>query len=473
MSWVAIENGVVIPMTPDRRIIDGGHVLVHDGRIEAVGQGPAPDRPDLDRLDAAGGLVLPGFVDTHAHAGHGLTKSLGATSSEWMELAGRIYAGATDREFWRAEASLSALERLQCGVTTACLLMGGGPDVMMSEAPGAAQAHLEGVRSVGVAEVLAVGPNRPTGPRAYTDWTSGEAETRTTTPRAQLSVTRALLAARHDPAGLLGLAVCLPVFNAAELASDEEDGPAALSHAAHALAREFGVLLVQDGHREGTMAAAAARVGLGGPNALFAHSIDLTPDDIDALKRSGAAVAHNPSALMSVFGRCPAPELMEQGVTVGIGSDAPAPDRSFDMFRHLFQAHRYHARHFRDDAVLPPWRLLELATIEGARALRLDHEIGSLEPGKRADLMVVDWRKAHLWPPASPVDRLARFANGADVDTVMVAGRVLMRGRRVLTVNPERLLDDAAAAYGLMLARAGISDRFPALAAATREGVRP
>ncbi len=459
MGWLAVQNGVVLPMTQGRPVIERGHVLIEDQRIVAVGAGPAPDRPGLAVLDANGGLVLPGFVDAHAHAGHALTKSLGDTATEWMQIAGRIYAGATDAAFWHAEARLSALERLRGGTTTAALLMGGGPDVMATHTPAAAEAHLDGVRSVGVAEVLAVGPNRPPGPQLYQDWAGGSAQPRHTAPNLQLAVTAGLLR-RYDPRGLQRLAVSLPVFTADELA---DGAVASLSRAALLLARETGALLVQDGHRDGTLAAAAATVGLGGKRALFAHCIDLTEADIDALRRAGAAVAHCPTALMSVFGRCPAPELRAFGVTVALGSDAPAPDRSFDMPRILFQAHRYHARHLRDDAVLPAWELLEMATIEGARALRQESEIGSLEPGKRADLIVVDWRKPHLWPPAAPAERLARFASAADVDSVVVAGRILMRGRRVLSVDENQVLDEAAAAYATMLQRAGLAGRFPIL----------
>jgi 5-methylthioadenosine/S-adenosylhomocysteine deaminase len=184
------------------------------------------------------------------------------------------------------------------------------------------------------------------------------------------------------------------------------------------------------------------------------------------LQESGAKVAHNPSALMSVFGRCPAPELMAKGVTVALGSDAPAPDRPFDLFRIMFHAHRLHARHFADDAVLPPWEVLEMATIDGASALGLEREIGSLEPGKRADLVLVDWRKPHLWPPADPVQRLTRFANGSDIDTVIVAGRVLMRGRRVLGVDEDKVLATAAEAYATMLRRAGLANLHRPLAMA-------
>jgi cytosine/adenosine deaminase-related metal-dependent hydrolase len=458
---IAIEGGVVVAMTGDRKVIGCGYVLVEGDRILEIGKGPAPEIPGLRHIDARGGIVLPGLVDAHAHAGHALTKSLGASSREWMEIAGRIYARATDPDFWRAEAALSALERLRCGTTTAALLMGGGPDVMRTDSIDDAEAHLDAVRGVGIAEVLAVGPNRPSGPRRYQDWTSGVAQDRPVSPRAQLAVSDTLVRRHHESAhGLIRLAVSLPVFSADELADGDPDGPAALSRAAQDLAQSHEVLLVQDGHRDGSIAAAADMVGLGGPRALFAHCIDLTARDIDCLHGSGAAVAHNPSALMSVFGRCPAPELAADGIRVALGSDAPAPDRPFDMFRIMFQAHRYHARHFADDTVLPPWQVLEMATIGGARALGLDREIGSLEPGKRADIIVVDSRRPHLWPPAEPVHRLTRFACGADIATVVVAGRILMLDGKVLSVDENRVLDEARRAYDLMLRRADLTGCF-------------
>jgi len=461
MARLAIENGIVVTMGPDPAPIVGGHVLIEGDRIVAVGPGPAPVGEDTELIDARGGLVLPGLIDTHAHAGHGLTKGLGGTSGDWMTTAGRIYAQATDTDFWRAEARLSALERLSGGVTTACLLMGGGPDVMMTAEAAPIFAHAEGVASIGVAEVLAIGPGRPNGPGRYVDWSGGAARDIATSPGAQLAVTAAALAGPWP--GLVRPALSLPVFSAADLADDDAEGAAAISRSVLAPAADTGPLLVQDGHREGTLAAAEARVGLGGPHAVFAHCIDLTEADIAALTRSGAAVAHNPSALMSVTGRCPAPELIAAGVTVSIGSDAPAPDRSFDVFRNLFQAHRLHARHFRADTVLSCERLLRMATIDAARALGLDAEIGSLEPGKRADVVIVDWRTPHLWPPAEPLQRLTRFATAADVATVVVGGRVRMRDRRFPDLDPDGILDEALSAYATMLARAGLADRFAPL----------
>lgn len=450
-----IENGVILTMDAGRRILEKGHILVEDGRIVAVMEGPAGNMPpDVEHIDASGMVVMPGLIDTHAHAGHMLTKGLGSDSEDWMTITGRIYARATDPEFWAAEAALSAAERIKCGTTTAALLFGGGPDIMRTEAPEAAEAHLAAIADMGVREILAVGPNRPSAKSVYHSHENGTQREIAVSPEEQLAVSAALIDAWAGRNACVQLAVSLPVFNAEEL---EDDDVVDISRKALALAREKGVLLVQDGHRDGSIAANDAKLGLFDNRSLLAHCVDLTDADRAVLKRTGAKVAHNPSALMSVSGRCPAPELMAEGVTVSLGTDAAAPDRSFDMFRNMFQAHRYHARHFRDDAVLPPLQLLEMATIEGARALSMESEIGSLEAGKRADILLVNMRQPHLWPPVHPVQRIARFANGADVDTTIVNGRVLMRKRKLVEHDEDAILDRAEAAFRLAMQRIGLA----------------
>ena len=449
-----IENGVVLTLDAGRRVLEKGFVLVEDGRIAAIGTEAPAVSAEIQRIDAAGMVVMPGLIDTHAHAGHTLTKGLGDRSEDWMTTTGRIYAEASDPEFWAAEAALSALERIKCGTTTAALLFGGGPDIMRTEAPDAAEAHLAAIAGMGVREVLAVGPNRPSANSVYRTYRDDAYDAVAVSPEAQLTVSAALIDAWAGRDDRVRIAVSLPVFDARDL---EDPAVRALCLKARDLAREKGVLLVQDGHRDGSIAANDASLDLFDTRSLLAHCIDLTDEDRAVLKRTGAKVAHNPSALMSVSGRCPAPELMEDGVTVSLGTDAAAPDRSFDIFRNMFQAHRYHARHFRDDAVLPPQQLLEMATIEGARALGMEDEIGSLEVGKRADILLIDMRQPHLWPPTDPVQRLARFANGADVDTTVVGGRILMRGRKLVEADEAAILDRAEKAFRLAMRRAGLA----------------
>ena len=454
-----ITGGIVITIDGTRRVLADGAVAVVGQSIAAVGPSAEVQQrfPQAKRhIDARGMAVLPGFVDTHAHAGHALVKSLGASGDDWMSITGRIYARAADADFWRAEALLSGIERIKCGTTTTCLLLGGGPDVMRSDDTSAADAHCAAIATLGLREVLAVGVSRPPYPNIYLDWDApGAPRERTISAEHELEVTEAVIRRWHGKAdGRIRIAVEFPVLAAAAWAP----GLARIAEAARALSRTNRTLFVQDGHRQGTIAAQERFAGIAGPDALYGHAIDLTEDDIAVLVRTGAKIAHNPSALMSVRGRCPAPELMARGVVVGIGSDAPAPDRPFDMFRHMFQAMRYHARHFRSETALPATRVLEMATIEGARALGLEAEIGSLEPGKKADIILVDLMKPHLAPIGSPVRRLATFANGADVDTVIVDGRVLMAGRTVAGVDERAIIAEAGIAAARAAGRIGLGE---------------
>ncbi|UUZ65428.1 amidohydrolase family protein [Polaromonas sp. P1-6] len=185
----------------------------------------------------------------------------------------------------------------------------------------------------------------------------------------------------------------------------------------------------------------------------MSHSIDLTEEDIAVTLDTDTRIVHNPSAIMSIRGRCPVPELIDAGVTVAIGSDGSAPDRGYDMFRHMSQCMHYHRRHFNDAGVLPHGKVLEMVTIDAARALSMEREIGSLEVGKKADIILVDLFKPHLMPLNMPVYRVTCFANAADVSTTIVNGRILMEDRQVLTVNESEILEDVNEAAERMLDR--------------------
>ena len=190
-----------------------------------------------------------------------------------------------------------------------------------------------------------------------------------------------------------------------------------------------------------------------GPEALLSHSTGLTVEEIRICAETDTKIAHNPSAIASVLARCPAIELMDAGVTVALGSDATAPDRNGDMFRHMQQAMHYHKTFFHDPKILPPGKALEMCTIDGAKALGMEKEIGSLEKGKKADVVLVDLARPHMYPLHMPVFRLVHFANGNDVSDVIVDGRLLMRDRKVKSVNEAKVLDTAQAEAELMLDR--------------------
>ena len=450
-----IRGGVVVTMDPARRVIPGGAVLIRDGHIAAVGLAEDVPAGDAEVIDAAGHAVLPGLIDGHAHAGHGLVKTLaGGDSAAWMAACARIYTQASPPSFWRAEARLAALERLRFGVTTGVSLLGGGDSVMRTDSPAAGAAHCEGVAEVGIRAIMAVGPTRPPHPRTYAD---GDGRTYPVSFEQQLDTCARLIEDWNGGAeGRIAVATLMPVYreavhDQAAVALIERQG-----RAVRELGQRHGTLFHQDGHRSGSLDMARRMFGLLGPDAFMSHCTDLTDADVDALVETGTAVVHNPSAIASVRGYCPVPRLLDRGVTVFLGSDGTAPDRGTDMFRHMFQCMRLHQREHRDERLMPPGKLLEMVTIDASRALRMDDRIGSLEPGKLADVVTVNLRTPHAYPPDMPVWRLACFANGQDVDTVVVGGRVLMRGRQVPHLDEADILDAAAAEAGAMLDRTGL-----------------
>lgn len=462
MRTLVISGGIVVTMDPERRVIHGGTVHVQDGRIVGIaGQDDAINTTEsTEVINATGMLVLPGLIDAHAHAGHALVKTLGSDDSEtWFNACRQIYTLGSDEAFWRADAALFALERIKAGVTTGVSMLGGGDSISRTDHPGVADAHFDAIKQAGTRAMLAVGVNRPPFPWLFRDWDRGQGERKIDFER-QLEVCRAIAGKWHGAAGdRLSVALTCPVSHETQVLPEGITPSLVTGHARQirALSRELGLRFTQDGHKDGSIAYAHETQILLGGDAFLSHCTDLTEADIDALRESGASVVHNPSAIASIRGRCPVPELIDQGVTVAIGSDAPAPDRSGDMIRHMQQAMHYHRRHFRDDQVLPPGKALEMVTIDAARAIGMEAEIGSLEPGKKADIVLIDLRKPHLVPANMPLHRAVYFANGADIDTTIVDGKVLMRGRAVASLDEGSVLDAADAAIAKALERTGLT----------------
>jgi len=459
-----LTGGTVVTMDPQRRVIEAGAVAVADGKIVAVGTahdlGAQIQAGEV--IECSGKIIIPGLIDVHAHAGHGLIKSIGMHGGDrWEEICGEVYTQASPPEFWFAEARLAALERLRFGVTTGVSLLGGGDTVMRTDDPAYASAHCRGVVEVGTRSMVAVGPTRAPHPRKYATWEAGEQRHYEVDFAQQMQTCRDIAATWHDTnAGRIQIAVIYPVLrDEHERDMTPEDYGTACEQVreVRAFARDRGLIFTQDGHWRGSIRR-ADKLGLLGPETLLSHCIELHADEIALVAASDTKIAHNPSAVASIMGRCPATELMAAGAVVALGSDATAPDRSGDMFRHMQQAMHYHRTHFSDPSILPIGKTLEMCTIGGARALGMSDRIGSVEAGKEADLAVVDLRRAHLYPPNMPVHRLVCFANGNDVETVLVGGEIVLRAGRATRVDEHAILEDAERQAAQMITRIGGQD---------------
>ncbi|MEM8852474.1 MAG: amidohydrolase family protein [Pseudomonadota bacterium] len=465
MADIRIDHATVVTMDGTRRVLEDGAVAMEGDRILAVGptETMAKDHPAHTVIDGTGMAALPGLIDVHAHAGHGLIKTMGGGNGEaWYEACKTVYTVASDPEFWRAEAALAGLERLKAGVTTGVSLLGGGDSVMRTDRREHGDAHLDAVAALGIRVHMAIGPTRPPFPWTYAAWAGGEHSTYSVTFEEQIETCQALIRSRHGSKGQrLNIAMLSPTLRREHLEGASSEMLTLLidqARAASAVAREHGLVFTQDGHKAGTVTFADEALGILGPEALLSHATDFSDEEIAICADKGVKIAHNPSAVASIMGRCRVVEMLDAGVVVGLGSDGTAPDRSGDMFRHMQQCMHYHRRHFRDASILPPGKVLEMATIDAARALSMEDSIGSLEVGKKADLILVDLKKPHLYPPNMPLYRIVCFANGADVDTTIVDGEILMQGRKALSVDEDTVLEDAARATTTMLERTGFAN---------------
>lgn len=445
---ILVEHAVVVTMDPGRRVLADGAVLVDGGRIAQVGRAAdvRPPRTPDRVIDGRGGLVLPGFVDTHVHVSEHLSRGLVPDEvpvdryvPDWY---GPLYAAITPEEE-AAAARLACLEMLRTGTTTFCEA-GTLFDVV---------AVAEAVEAVGLRAILG---------RWTWDLARGPGRLAQTTDEA-LRLTEETLA-RVDRRRS-GRVSAWPLLIGFGTASER------LIRGAHALAERHGTgwgMMHFASHPSRKTAdtlplATLDAWGVLGPRTKLAHMVYVDPADIALLARRDVKVSHCPSAALkhvkglAAHGRFP--EMLDAGVSVSLGGDSANGSNHLDMLRLMYLAALVAKDARLDPGVLPPERVLEMATLHGARALGLEAEIGSLEPGKRADLVILDLDRPEWRPLLDPVSALVYSASAASVRTVMVDGQVVLDDGRVTTVDERAALADVERLARPYLARAGLGVR--------------
>jgi cytosine/adenosine deaminase-related metal-dependent hydrolase len=222
---------------------------------------------------------------------------------------------------------------------------------------------------------------------------------------------------------------------------------------------ESRVRYIED-HHQASPVAFCDGIGMLGPNVLLAHCVNIAdPAQIARLAETGTHVVHCPAANAKMgMGVAPIPDFLTAGVNVCVGTDSGPANNCYDLLRDLRWAACLHKAVRRDPTVVPAGTVVEMATLNGARAMGLESEIGSIEVGKRADFIVIDIDKPHFIPAPDPVSAIVYCATGADVDTVVIDGQVVMRGREVLTLDEQRILRVARSRASDLYARAGVSE---------------
>ncbi len=426
-----IHNGTILTCNPAFEIIAAGWVGVRGGRIAAVGRAqglPPPDAREV--IDARGGIVMPGLVNTHTHLPMTLFRGLADDLPLMAWLNEHIFP---------AERAVVTPDSVRWGTRLACAEMALSGTTTCCDGYFHEEAVAEAVQEVGLRAIVGQGVIDFPAPGVPD-------------PAANITAARAFADAWLGRTGT----VAPSVFCHSPLTCSEQTLAAAKQ-----LCTELGLLFQVHvaetrGEREQVQAAQGLppvgwldRIGLLDARTLLVHCVWVDAEEIALIAARGAKVSHNPESNLKLgSGIAPVAAMRTAGIPVGLGTDGCASNNDLDLFAAMDLAAKLHKVHCLDPTVVSAEDAIRMATSEGARALGLDREIGSLEPGKQADLIVIDTRKPHLTPMHHPASAVVYAAGGADVQTVLVAGKALVRNRRLLSIDIEEVMHRVEAITG-------------------------
>jgi len=412
--------------------IKKGTILIENGKIVHVGNRSSTQSFKAERtINAEGMVAMPGMINCHTHLAMTLLRGVAEDQelSKWLK-----------ETVWPLEAKLKA-EDVYHGALLGCLEMIKSGTTCFADMYFHEDAVARAVKEAGLRAVLAQGiiegEEKSRGEkmlgeavefaRKYQGYANGRVQVRLG-PHAVYTCSPELLAEARNAASKLGIGLHIHLAESKEMKEWVK---------ANYGSTEVDLL---------------NRTGFLGPDVLAAHCVHLSKREIRLLAKRGVKVSHNPVANMKLAqGAARVKELIDAGVKVGIGTDGPASNNSLDMFESVKTAALLQKFAYRDPTVLPARKALRMATVEAAEVLSLERLVGSIEAGKRADIILVDFRKPHLTPTHDFYANLVYSARGSDVDTVIVDGKVLMENREVKTLDEEEVIEKAAkAAFNLI-----------------------
>ena len=423
-----ITGGTVVTMDGARQVIPFGAVAIDAGKIVAVG--PADDISQKysggQRIDAAGQVILPGLINAHTHAPMVLFRGLADDLALMDWLNNYIFPAESKTvspEFVQIGTRLAALEMIESGTTTFADMYYFEDDI----ANATREAGLRAVLGQSVIKFPVADAKTPEDALVRAEafiqkWQGNPLITPAVAPHAPYTLDAAPLKGARALANKYGVPMLI------HLAETKQE-----------------VQIIQDAHHQSPTQYLES-LGLWQGRSLAAHAVYLDDKDIDTLAARKVGLSHNPGSNMKLAsGIASVPKWIAKGTLAGLGTDGAASSNDLDMFSAMRFAAFLGKVGTGDPRVTSAAQVLEMATRGGAAALGLSDRIGSLEPGKEADVILVAMDGARQTPMFDPISHLVYVSHGDDVRTVIVGGRVLMRDRQVLSLNAGTVLRDARA----------------------------
>jgi 5-methylthioadenosine/S-adenosylhomocysteine deaminase len=413
-----VADGIVITMDGSRRVLAPGSVAIRGDQVVAVGSPPdvsnqfAPART----ISAKGKIVLPGLINTHTHAPMVLFRGLAndVPLMEWLQkYIFPAEAKSVTRDFVEWGTALACLEMIRSGTTTFA-------DMYYFEDQVAEVTERAGMRAVLGETVIGFPAPDAAGPAealAYTEsfirrWKGNRLITPAVAPHAPYTNSAETLQACRRLADKYGVPLTIHV-------SETQDE-------VRQIREKYSMTSTQW----------LDSIGVLGSRVLFAHGVWMSEEDLALARARGVGVSHNPeSNMMLASGTAPVVRMLALGLAVGLGTDGAVSNNNLDMFEAMDFAGKLHKLVQMNPTALTAPQLLEMATLGGARALGLDNEIGSLEAGKKADLILIDADSAPALPLYDACAQVVYSLKGAAVRTSIIDGRVVMIDGRVPTLD--------------------------------------
>ncbi len=419
---IIIANAWVVTMDESSRLIENGAVVICNDSILAVGRSDdILSKYNAPRIyKGTNRIVMPGLINTHTHSPMTIFRGFADDLHlhEWLyDHIFPIESEFITKENVRLGAKLAIAEMLMSGTTTFNDMYYYGDEI----------AHI--AEKAGIRAVITEG---------LIDFAVPNSET----PEHGLDYTERMIKkwAGHDII-TIGVAAHAPYSSSAELIQSsknlaEKHNVPFNIHVAETR-KEFDQIKDEHGL---TPVAYLDKLGVLCANVVMAHAIHLTSEDIELIAKRGAGVAHNPVCNMKLAsGVAPVPEFIEAGVKLGLGTDGVASNNNLDMFSEMNTAALLHKINSNDPTVVDAKSVIEMATIGGAKVLGFDEKIGSIEVGKKADLILLELNKPHAYPLFNVYSQIVYSLKSSDVETVIINGKVVMDNREVVNIDEKAL----------------------------------
>lgn len=453
MKQILIKNAYVVSMNEKREIYNNGSILIENDLIKAIGK--VDEKTIIDTaeiIDAKGKIVLPGLINTHVHLSQQLGRGIADDVDLLTWLRERVwpYESNFDYESSLISSTACCVEMIKSGVTT--FLEAGGQYV---------EAMAEAVKNTGIRAALSKSV-MDEGIGLPTNWIK--------TADEEIQVQKELFDKYNNTAdGRIKIWFGLrTIFNNSDdliiktkkIADELNTG--IHMHIAEIAAENDYVKT----NRGNSTVEHLHKLGVLGPNLLAVHTVWLTDREIDLFRLYDVKVSHNPAAAMKVvLGFARIPEMLEKGLSVSIGTDGAPSNNRMDMMREMYLTSLIHKGRTLNPKVVPAEQVLEMATINGAKCALLEREIGSLEVGKKADLIILNPNTIHSLPLHDPIANIVYTMSSENVESTMCNGKWLMKNREILVLNESNLIEQVKIKSEEIKTKAKIvlPNRFPVI----------